>query len=532
MKNFEHDFILPPFPAFPSASRFVELGPVLDTFSRVSRSILAREAIALIIGPPGTGKSLVCSLLAKEFASTHDIVSLGETTITDEASFHRYLLHRLGVALEPGRREDLELLVYERLCGDQSKPNGVVLLIDEASSLSTDVLEAIRRLTNLMREGQPVVTAVVAGGVKLDETLTSPSMESFVQRVTARCYLHPLNADEARQYIRQSIQACEASPDETITDKAISAIYHASCGVPRLINQLMTEAIDCAADLNESLIDEHTINKAWASLQQLPSPMTEEPEMKPESSIVEFGELIDPLPMAQESDSVDTFKTEMVAESIERAEQETDALLNEVVFEDDALDTLDAVERTAAEPCTDPATLFGDFDNEEQIEVGAAQMRSRPSEPSNLDIESMLHSQIVSLSQFAAENTTSRYADLDSLAMFKECPAEDTADATPEEMELVAETVEHDSDQDSDNFPAVVWYDEPAAEDAAQVGEKHLRDDTDLLWITEDIDVDRRVVKPSDSAVTPHRVDQPAPQDPPKLKVDYREILEKMRSQA
>lgn len=527
MKNFEQDFTLPPFPAFPSASRYVAFGPVLDSVSRVSRSVLAREAISLIIGPPGTGKSLACALLAKEFAATHDVVAIGETSIVDETSFYRFLLHRLGVALENGKRDELELKIHERLCGADANANGAVLIIDEAASLSSEVLEAIRRMTNLMREGQPMVSAIVAGGVKLDETLASPSLEPFVQRVTARCYLHPLNSEETRHYIHQSIEACEASPSETITDGAVSAIHHASAGVPRLINQLMTEAIDCAAEMNEVLIDEHTIDKAWAALQQLPSPMTELPEMRGESSVVEFGELVDPLPMAETPDTVDAIKSQFVAESISRAEQEADA--DQDLLQEHLDGAAESVAPEAIKQTTDPITLFGEFEDEEHIEVGAAQADPMRNEPAQMDLETMLHSQIVSLSQFAAENTAVRREAFESIQLSGEAEPSD-----PFGIEA-APARGADSEYPSD-YPSVVWYDEPtSAATPSAAGHSDLpvdpsQDDSDLLWITEDIDVERRNI--AEMQAKSHRVDHADAADAPRLNVDYREMLEKMRNLA
>ncbi|MDV6033503.1 MAG: AAA family ATPase [Phycisphaera sp. RhM] len=521
MKNFEHDFVLPPFPGFPSASRFVPVGPVLETFSRVSRSVLAREAISLVIGPPGTGKSLVCALLAKEFAATHDVIALGDTPIADDTAFYRFLLHRLGVPLETGKRDDFELMIHDRLCGPDAKPHGALLVIDEAASLTTDVLEAIRRLTNLMRDGQPMVSAVVAGGVKLDETLTAPSLEPFVQRVTARCYLHPLNAEETRQYIRQSIEVCDASSDDTIADNAISAIYHATSGVPRLINHLMTEAIDCAAEFGETLIDEHTVNKAWASLQQLPSPMIEEPRMQPESSVVEFGELSDRAVHADDHYLIESTPADAnVAEAEELVDEPEESIESEPT---------DA----AVSVVPDPVSLFGEFEDEENIEVGVAQVKAKPNESSEVDLETMLHSQIVGLSQFVSENTASRYSQIDSLAVFEEPGM--IQDSAPAELleespnALSEETAGEPVAEAGKDYPSVVWYDEPVQ--GADAEDSAVLDDTDLLWITEDIDVDRKIIKPA-SAGGSHRIDQASDQDAPKLSVDYREMLEKMRNQA
>lgn len=508
MKNSDNDFTMPPFPGFPSVSRYVPLGPVQETMERVSRSILGREAISLIIGPPGTGKSLVCGLIAKQFLESHDVVVLGETSISDEASFQRFLLHRLGVALETNRPQDLDLMLSQRLTGEDCNPNGLVLIVDEAASLSIEVLEAIRRTTNVMKNGQPMVTAVVAGNNKLDETLTTPSLESFVQRVAARCYLHPLNMMETQHYIHASIQSCDADPMETISDDAIAAIHHACGGVPRLINQLMTEAIDCAADVQQTMIDEMTINRAWSSLQQLPGPMIDTPKIGVHSSEVEFGAL---MPETDEGSSK-SMASEMSLEISEMAMNESsmeDTIRADAMVED-TVDTEPAQQDTMPEPAVmptpQPAMLFGEFDSEEEIDV--RQSAGSPMNPAaEMDLESMLHSEIVSLSHFAAENTETHPQPVADHGT--------SIDVSGSQMDVPAANMPQ-----SDSPQAAVWYDE-ASEDSVRV------DDSDMLWITEDVDVEPPATTAPPPAVS-HRIDPPVP-DAPKLNVDYRELLEKMR---
>ncbi|MEO1529950.1 MAG: AAA family ATPase [Planctomycetota bacterium] len=485
MKNSDNDFTMPPFPGFPSVSRYVPVGPVQETVERITRSINGREAISLVIGPPGVGKSLVCGLIAKQFLDSHDVVVLGETSISDEMSFQRFLLHRLGVALDTNRPQDLDLMLSQRLTGEESNPNGLVLIIDEAASLSLEVLEAIRRATNVMQNGQPMVSAVVAGNNKLDETLTAPSMESFVQRVAARCYLHPLNLNETQQYIHASIQACDANPNETITDGAVAAIHHATGGVPRLINQMMTEAIDCAADVDETMIDETTVNRAWSNLQQLPGPMIDTPELGAQSSSVEFGELTSEAPMGE-------MKLQAEIEAIEMTDG-AETMPESAMYEPPSSSVTPP---PITPPTPQPSLLFGEFDSEEKIEVRPSSAAASSSE-AELDLESMLHSEIVSLSHFAADNTEQR-----------------------EEVMVQPESMMQPPMEDNATAGAVEWYDEATTDSMRE-------DDSDMLWITEDVDVERVPVQPSPPAVA-HRIDPPVP-DAPKLNVDYRELLEKMR---
>ena len=261
------------------------------------------------------------------------------------------------------------------------------------------------------------------------------------------------------------------------------------------------------------MIDEGTIDRAWASLQQLPSPMVEEPSMKRASSDIEFGELveplsIDPMKVPIQEDSIAKIKSELAAQTMRRAERETEAV--------------ETVSETVTAPPADPAKLFGDFEEEESIQVVTDGIAAVRQGACDADLESMIHSQIVGLSHFAAEKTEIRNTNV---------PSEEGFASSDAAAEMDDEPI---ADSPVEGYPSVVWYDEPAADESLAdelCGDAPMqRDDTDLLWITEDIDVDRRAVDITPASST-HRIDGPSETDAPKLNIDYRELLEKMRKQ-
>jgi len=307
MSSLDSNFQIPPFPSYPSVDRFVAVGSQQDALQRVARAVSAWEAISLVIGPPGTGKSLLGQMLAKQFSDSRVVVLLGDATIETPTAMQRYLLRRLqkacGIEATCAESpEDLQLALIESIEGSSDDFPGLLLLVDEAQTLSSEVLETIRILTNVMCEGRPRVSAVLLGGPKLDETLALPSLEALVQRVATRCYLHPFNNDETVHYIRQVISSCGSEPEEAIREEAIRSIHRACSGVPRLINQLMTAAIDVAASDDQACIDSQIVDRAWAVLQQLPSPLLDEPPLTPPSP-VEFG------PLSDEAESSDGRKS-------------------------------------------------------------------------------------------------------------------------------------------------------------------------------------------------------------------------------
>lgn len=420
MQPIESNQQLPPFPAFPCTTRYVQVGSVADALTRVFRSVDASEAISLIIGPPGTGKSLLCGLLALQYRETHDVVVLGGTRLADGNALMRQLLHHLPIDQDTFRDGDPHLALVDYLESDRSAKDGLLIIIDEAQSLPKEVLEAIRMVTNIMSVGVPRVTAIVCGGAQLDNLLVEPSLESFTQRVATRCYLHPLNGAETATYIREIIRQCGADPDATINDEAVAQIHHACSGVPRLINQLMTQSIDCAEEAEKNLITDEIITLAWSQLQQLPSPMIEEPSIKGESIEIEFGELDE-----RPSDDLDLTVLSLVDGGFEV--ERKDAMeasdpppqppsmglgLEDILLEPEdgewLASNLEDGEFDHATPSemdcptqvtqTNPELLFGNFDNEEQIKLGmGVSERSTNSDPQPTDLEKALHEEVIGL---------------------------------------------------------------------------------------------------------------------------------------
>ena len=424
--------ILPPFPAFPSASRYVPIGSVDEAMVRIGRSIDAKEAISLIMGPPGTGKSLICQTLTRRYENSHDVIVLGNAGIEDGDSLLRHVLHCMGADYVAGPTNDLQLSLVDRVSSQQSSHGGLLIIVDEAQSIPKEVFEAIRMMTNIMHNGEPRVSAILCGGPKLDEVLTDPAMEAFTQRVATRCYLHPFSGDETREYITSVIAQCEADPDRTITLEAISAVHHACSGVPRLINQLMTQAIDVAEEMGQSMMDETVIDRAWAMLQQLPSPMIDEPKLKASAGgmdqSVEYGELSDwdsndaPSQHDDQSPSQQLHESDISVAAPSATWLDDEPECAETNGCDAELDLVEDANTPIEDAVPAASDLFGEFESEEDVAVeqtSIANNSTRPTmaqasqpepKPEHLpNLESMLHQEIVGMSSL--DDSVMIYAD-------------------------------------------------------------------------------------------------------------------------
>jgi hypothetical protein len=179
----------------------------------------------------------------------------------------------------------------------------MLVVIDEADLLPLRVLEELRLLANVVKGGEPRVRLVLAGGPALDEKLSHPRMEAFQQRLGMRRYLHPWTREETRNYVQSQWRRVGGSPEATFDEQAYVALYQATAGFPRAVNQLCDHALVLAAEAGATRIDAYRVETAWADLQQLPMPTKEPATFAGRSGVVEFGSLSDEAPSRSASNA-------------------------------------------------------------------------------------------------------------------------------------------------------------------------------------------------------------------------------------
>jgi len=118
-----------------------------------------------------------------------------------------------------------------------------VLIIDEAQSLSLDVLEQLRLLTNLETAERKLLQIVLIGQPELRDMLARPELEQLAQRVIARYHLPALSAAETAQYIQHRLAVAGPTARAPFDRRAVARIHALTGGVPRRINLLCDRAM-------------------------------------------------------------------------------------------------------------------------------------------------------------------------------------------------------------------------------------------------------------------------------------------------
>ena len=85
-----------------------------------------------------------------------------------------------------------------------------MLLVDEAQSLSNELLEELRMLTNIETHSEKLVTLVLVGQPQLADRLNDERLGQLKQRIELRCTLSPFELAETVMYIRNRVGLPEA----------------------------------------------------------------------------------------------------------------------------------------------------------------------------------------------------------------------------------------------------------------------------------------------------------------------------------
>jgi type II secretory pathway predicted ATPase ExeA len=295
---YESHFLLSqrPFIPAPNAEVYLPTSTVEQARQTLVRCVDRAEGPGIVVGPAGTGKSLLCQVLAKHFRGRFQVAHLAGARLGTRRALLQNILFELKLPYRDMDEGELRLSLVDHLEPRSGGTDGLLLLVDEAHTLPLRLLEEIRLLTNIARDGQTRVRLVLAGSMALEERLTSPKLESFHQRIAARCYLQPLNRDETINYVREQIRRCGGSADSLLTADAQAAVHTATEGIPRLINQLCDHALMLAALGGHRQIDAEGIEEAWADLQQLPAPVHRSSGVAQAiggTGSIEFGQLRD-----------------------------------------------------------------------------------------------------------------------------------------------------------------------------------------------------------------------------------------------
>lgn len=283
-----------PFAFAPQVDRYVALTAFEEAREALRRCLERGQGVGLLVASAGCGKTMLCLRLAADLGETFRAVVLPGGRLASPTSLFQSLLHELHQPATGLGEGELRLALMD-VASVEFDERPIALFVDEAQSLPYSVLDELRLVGNLAAGGAPRVRMVFSGASRLEERFAAPRLESLAQRVAVRASLAPLGREDVRRYLSDRLAASGGELATLFDESAVSAVRATTDGIPRLINQLGEHALLEVCEGGSTPLDEHAVEFAWASLQQLPLPAgraaAADPAEPPPSDVIEFGEL-------------------------------------------------------------------------------------------------------------------------------------------------------------------------------------------------------------------------------------------------
>jgi general secretion pathway protein A len=214
-----------------------------EALAHLRYAIREGKGFSVVTGEVGTGKTTLVHTLLNKLDGTVRTAYIFNP-VMDPEDFLNYICEDLGLKSNGARSRGQNLtLLHNFLLNCYAQNERVFLIIDEAQSLNTKLLEEVRLLTNLETATNKLLHVILLGQPELNKTLADERFRALKQRITIRYDLSTLNLNDTKEYIRYRMKKAGAKDLSIFDEGAIKTIYEYSKGIPRLINIVCDNAL-------------------------------------------------------------------------------------------------------------------------------------------------------------------------------------------------------------------------------------------------------------------------------------------------
>ncbi|MAG33306.1 MAG: hypothetical protein CL908_20715 [Deltaproteobacteria bacterium] len=233
----EKPFALSPDP------RFLYLaGSHREALAHLLYGIEQGEGFISVTGEVGTGKTTLCRTLLERLDGAFELAFLFNPSRTG-LELLQSICAEFGLPAEGLPRRSLMVQLNNFLVEQKRAGRRVLLIIDEAQTLSDNTLEQVRLLSNLETSREKLIQILLLGQPELDRKLDGRALRQLRQRISVRWKLEPLGSQETHAYVRHRIAVATGEPKDLFSEAALREIHRRTGGVPRLVNQLCDRAL-------------------------------------------------------------------------------------------------------------------------------------------------------------------------------------------------------------------------------------------------------------------------------------------------
>lgn len=255
-----------PFRPTPDTQLFGPTPTHAAALSALHEAYAAGEPVVLLDGEPGIGKSVTALKFLEGLDDQTPRLLLPCARFARPAELFQSILFDADLPYRDLTEHELRLAVTDLLLKRLPGERTTVIVLEEAQSLSLDLLEELRLLGNLGSRSTRSLLVVLVALPSLRERLTGADLTPFAQRISTRLRLDALSEDESADYVLDQLTKAGDRSHRSVSEEAITLVASSCHGVPRLLNQAMASALAFAAAAGEKQVDSEAV---LAALEQL-----------------------------------------------------------------------------------------------------------------------------------------------------------------------------------------------------------------------------------------------------------------------
>ena len=237
-----------PFQLTPDPGFYFESATHRKALSYLGYGLAQGEGFIVITGEVGAGKStLVAHLMATIDPGRLTAAQIVTSKLGGEELVH-VVAQAFGLHID-GHDKASALGAIEGFLHDEARAGRrCLLIVDESQNLSIEALEELRMFSNFQLGAHPLLQTLLLGQPEFRDTLnTHPGLEQLRQRVIATHHLEAMEPGEVQPYVEHRLALVGWTGNPLIDPRVYPALYEASAGVPRRINQIANRVLLLAA---------------------------------------------------------------------------------------------------------------------------------------------------------------------------------------------------------------------------------------------------------------------------------------------
>ncbi len=278
MYNEFYGFSEKPFELTPDP-RFLYFTPShREALDSMIDGIKNRRRFISVTGEVGTGKTILIHSLLNSLDEKVKTVYVFHPTITFRELLETILLElNLKVV---GRGESTLLFELVKYSTQLGADETIAIIIDEAQSLSEEVMEKIQIFSGLEPQA---IQIVFAGQPEFEDKINSQGLRQLEQKIGSKHQIRALNEEESKNYIDHRLRLVGSSSLGVLTPEAISLICNYAHGIPRIINVLCDNAFLVGYSLSQKRIGVDIIREV---IKKMEPPILEKTFLSPIVTVV------------------------------------------------------------------------------------------------------------------------------------------------------------------------------------------------------------------------------------------------------